>query len=88
MMTVYTALHTRTCRLCRRTCHHTQDAASRAGADLETAVMNGVGPPQQAAAQGNLEVMSVLMKAGGNLNTRSLDGATPLFMAAQKGYEI
>lgn len=47
--------------------------------------MNGVGPPQQAAAQGNLEVMSVLMKAGGNLNTRSLDGATPLFMAAQKG---
>lgn len=59
----------------------------KAAADLEATISNIGGTPLHLAAEGGRpEIMGVLIEAGANPNNRLLDGATPLYRAAQDGH--
>ncbi len=59
----------------------------KAGSDLEaTSSRKGCTPLHLAAGRGHSEVMSALIDAGANPNSRMLDGGTPIHGAVQDGH--
>lgn len=59
----------------------------KAGADPEARTFsNGSTPLHMAASKGESEVMTVLIRAGADPNSRRLDGTTPLLQAAGAGH--
>ena len=59
----------------------------KAGADLEAKIFTtGATPLNLAAHEGHSEIISVLIEAGADPNSRRLDGSTSLHCAAQEGH--
>ena len=84
----YAALHA--CVECGNTDEHLAVIRTLAndGVDLDLPVGDSLAGTalHLAARRGRSEVMSVLIEAGANPNSRAQDGATPLYVAAQQGH--